>query len=132
MLEKTIFVCVCVCVEVGGHLLVPSLWKSTYSFQEDPWAQSLPPAPSELLGVSFSKHAPYIRYHTGVFTCDAVCQVSAEVSGTMLQYNNRKSFGVQSEAIFALHCSSGQSFLSRSLPLMHSFAWNWLLQGDSI
>jgi len=36
MLEKTIFVCVC--VKVGGHLLVPSLWKSTRPFQEYPWA----------------------------------------------------------------------------------------------
>lgn len=71
MLEKTIFVCVY--TEVGGHLLVPSLWKSAQPSQEDPRAQSLISAPSELLGVSFSKHAPYILYHTGVFTRDEVC-----------------------------------------------------------
>lgn len=31
---------------------MPSLWKSTHPFQEDPWTEALPSAPSELLGVS--------------------------------------------------------------------------------
>lgn len=70
--KDNLLVCVCVLrweVTSWCHLF----GKLRIHPRGDPWAQSLPSALSELLSVSFSKHAPYILYHTGVFTHDVVC-----------------------------------------------------------